>query len=90
MQAGWEYLIETGTIEELNEAQLRDYFVKHGLENVPSTKLEMVMDIKRHNAEVKRRVYRFPDVAQKHWPHIDMPVEKLVICVSVESTRRYH
>jgi hypothetical protein len=54
VQSGWEYLIETGQYEELTTAQLEDYFVKYDLRPIPSTQLEMIVQIKRHNAELKK------------------------------------
>eukprot|EP00959_Pyramimonas_sp_CCMP1952_P043029 900416-Pyramimonas_sp.AAC.1 len=49
--SGWEYLIETGQFEELTTAQLEDYFVKYNLKPVPATKLEMIMQIKKHSSQ---------------------------------------
>jgi hypothetical protein len=56
MQMGWEYLIDSGALEELSLELLQHYFAEFGIKTMPATKLEAVVAIRQHNSASRSRV----------------------------------
>jgi hypothetical protein len=56
-QQGWEFLIDSGQLEELPLDALQQYWVEFGLkEGMPATKLEAVVAIRQHNSAMRSHV----------------------------------